>query len=246
MTTDTRSKEIFLEKRIGGARVAVAGFAKGSGMIAPNMGTMLAFLATDARVSPGELQSIFSEAVDDTFNMVSVDGDTSTNDMAMIFSTGARDIGGQLDALARLIADACAELAKMIAADGEGAEKLIAIRVRGAADRAQARRIAMNVVGSPLVKTAIHGADPNWGRIIAAAGKDPAVEIDPDRLVLTLQGIAVFRRGAPVAESLKPCAERLREKTIDIDLKLNQGDGRARAWGCDLTHGYIDINTQYS
>ena len=248
MTTDTFPKEIYLEQATaGGAVLTVAGIAKGSGMIAPNMGTMLAFLATNARISSEKLQQFLAAAVDDSFNMVSVDTDTSTNDVALIFATGAVDVQAEEEKLfARMLHDACVQLAVMIARDGEGAERLIEVEVLGALNKEEARKIAMNIINSPLVKCAIHGADPNWGRIVAAAGKDPALAVEPRLIDLFLGPEQILSKGAILDYKKEQAREHLSGKEVYIRVDLHLGEARATAWGCDLTKGYIDINTAYS
>lgn len=250
MTTDLTKKEVFITGKVAGQRVTVAGFAKGSGMIAPNMATMLGFLVTDAKVDSTTLRSLLKKAVDNSFNMTSVDTDTSTNDMVMAFSTGKK--GNKVSSTAAkgeflaLLTKACQHLAKLIAADGEGATKLIEVQVIGARSEREARVIAKNVVNSPLVKTAIHGADPNWGRVLAAAGKDPAVKVDPKRVDLTFAGAPVMRRGEVIPHNRTRIRKLMSVREIPVRLHLNLGTGEATAWGCDLTHGYVDINVSYS
>lgn len=250
MTTDLTQKEVFVSGTVGGQRVNVAGFAKGSGMIAPNMATMLGFLVTDAKVDSSALRTMLRRAVNDSFNMTSVDTDTSTNDMVMAFSTGAKGkkVTGtkEKEEFLALLTKACQHLAKMIAADGEGATKLIEVQVVGARTEREARVIAKNVINSPLVKTAIHGADPNWGRVLAAAGKDPAVKVDPRRVDLTFAGAAVMRRGEVVPHDRKRIRKLMSVREVPVRLQLNLGRGEAVAWGCDLTHGYVDINVSYN
>lgn len=250
MTTDLTQKEVFVTGKVAGQRVTVAGFAKGSGMIAPNMATMLGFLVTDAKINSASLRSLLRRAVNDSFNMTSVDTDTSTNDMVMVFSTGVTGkkisaASAKIEFLA-LLTKACQHLAKLIAADGEGATKLIEVQVRGARSEREARIIAKNVINSPLVKTAIHGADPNWGRVLAAAGKDPAVKVDPRRVDLTFAGAPVMRRGEVVPHDRKRIRKLMSVREIPVRLNLNLGRGAATAWGCDLTHGYVDINVSYT
>ena len=250
MTTDLIQKEVFMSATIAGQRITLAGFAKGSGMIAPNMATMLGFLVTDAKVDSQTLQRSLKVAVDDSFNMTSVDTDTSTNDMVTVFSTGkkGRKVSSAADkkAFTALLTKACQHLAKLIAADGEGATKLIEVEVTGARTQGEARRIALNVVNSPLVKTAIHGADPNWGRVLAAAGKDPSLTVDPRKVDLTFAGATVMKRGKIVAHNRDKIRKLLSVRDVPIRINLNIGKGQARAWGCDLTHGYVDINVSYN
>jgi glutamate N-acetyltransferase / amino-acid N-acetyltransferase len=249
MTTDTRPKRVHLSREIGGALVSVAGICKGSGMIAPNMGTMLSFLVTDARLDGGALQEMLLSAVDESFNMTSVDTDTSPNDMALLIATGRRGLEGQTErqAFLELLTSACQSLCRQIAADGEGAHRLIEVRVQGAASRQDARAVAKSVVDSPLVKTALHGADPNWGRIIAAAGKRPECKFDWERVDLELQGVLVFRDGAATdPQAREALFALLKQPEIKVVLDLHQGAHSAAAWGCDLSKGYIDINTHYN
>jgi glutamate N-acetyltransferase/amino-acid N-acetyltransferase len=219
-------------------------------MIAPNMATMLGFLATDAKIDSRTLQTLLRAAVDDSFNMTSVDTDTSTNDMVMVFSTGKRGRAITTAALKRdflnLLTKACQHLSKLIAADGEGATKLIEVKVAGARSIHEARRIAKNVVNSPLVKTAIHGADPNWGRVLAAAGKDPSAKVDPTKVDLTFAGASVMKRGKIVPHDRTKIRKLMGVRDISIQLHLNIGKAEATAWGCDLTHGYVDINVSYN
>lgn len=250
MTTDLTQKETFVTGTVAGQRVTVAGFAKGSGMIAPNMATMLGFLVTDASVDSKTLTQCLRSAVDNSFNMTSVDTDTSTNDMVLAFSTGERGKAvrsqrAKTEFLA-LLTKACQSLAKQIAADGEGATKLIEVRVRGARNEREARLVAKQIINSPLVKTAIHGADPNWGRVLAAAGKDPSLKVDPTKVDLNFAGTSVMRRGAIVAHDRQHIRALMSGKEVVVALNLNLGKGSATAWGCDLTHGYVDINVSYN
>lgn len=250
MTTDLTKKEVYVTGTVAGTKVTIAGFAKGSGMIAPNMATMLGFLATDAKVDSKTLRALLRQAVDDSFNMTSVDTDTSTNDMVLAFSTGkkgAKIIGSahKKEFLA-LLTRACQHLAKLIAADGEGATKLIEVHVDGARTIREARCIAKNVINSPLVKTAIHGSDPNWGRVLAAAGKDPSAKVDPRRVDLTFAGAPVMKQGEIVAHDRAKIRKRMAGRDVRIQLHLHLGKEAATAWGCDLTHGYVDVNVSYN
>jgi glutamate N-acetyltransferase/amino-acid N-acetyltransferase len=250
LTTDLTKKEVFITGSVAGTKISIAGFAKGSGMIAPNMATMLGFLTTDATIDSSTLQKLLREAVDASFNMTSVDTDTSTNDMVLVFSTGAKgrritSAKHKAEFLA-LLTKACQTLAKQIAADGEGATKLIEVQVEGARNLREARCIAKNVVNSPLVKTAIHGADPNWGRVLAAAGKDPSAKVDPNRVDLTFAGASVMKRGTIVPHDRASIRKRMAVRDVLIKLHLNLGKASATAWGCDLTHGYVDINVSYN
>jgi glutamate N-acetyltransferase/amino-acid N-acetyltransferase len=250
LTTDLTRKEVYCTGKVAGERITVAGFAKGSGMIAPNMATMLGFLVTDAKVDSATLKKLLKQAADASFNMTSVDTDTSTNDALIVLSTGKKgpritSAKHQQEFLA-LLTEACCVLARSIAADGEGATKLIEVKVHGARNLREARCIAKNIVSSPLVKTAIHGADPNWGRVLAAAGKDPTARVDPNKVDLTFAGAPVMRRGVIMAHNRQAIHKLMSGKEVHIHLHLHLGKASATAWGCDLTHGYVDINVSYS
>ena len=223
-------------------RRVVGGIAKGSGMIAPNMATMLAFIATDASCSRSALQTALAEAVDDTFNMISVDGDMSTNDAVYAFARpGEEDVTPGLRAALHAV---CRGLAIDMVKDGEGASKTVTLNVTGARDRAQARAVARAVVNSSLVKTAIYGEDPNWGRIIAAAGSVGSGIIE-DMWSITLGGVTWVERGAREVLSEAEAHSALEEKSIVIGLDLGLGDACATAWGCDLSLEYVRINAHY-
>ncbi len=243
MTTDTFPKHALVET----GSFSVGGITKGSGMIAPNMGTMLAFLYTDAEVEAPVLHDILRQAARRSFNRVVVDGDTSTNDVALCTATGA---AGRVDRaeLANAIEAVCRNLAVQIARDGEGATKLLEVTVRGAADEDEAALVARTVVASPLVKTAIYGEDPNWGRVVAAAGRSGA-EFDPYAVSLWV-GEGPLRtplvlRGEIVADLTKAKIA-MHGDTVAFDLDLAAGDGKATAWGCDLTEKYVEINGKYT
>lgn len=248
MTTDTRPKEAAVEMDLGGGRTArIGGMAKGSGMIHPQMGTMLAFLTTDAPIAPDALRAVLRASVDRTFNQVTVDGDPSTNDTVLVLASGAeggRELGtsGQ-DAFADGLEAVCRSLAEQIAADGEGANHRIDVTVRGARTDRDARLVARAVAGSNLVKSAVHGGDPNWGRIAAAAGRAGA-RLDPDRLSVRIGPITVFH-GAPTAFDERAASRALRGKVVGIGLDLGLGTGTAMAWGCDLSAEYVTINSEY-
>lgn len=248
MTTDTRPKQAAVEVDVGARRTArIGGMAKGSGMIHPQMGTMLAFLTTDAPVEPAILKTALREAVDRTFNQVTVDGDPSTNDTVLILAGGAAGgpalSGSSLTAFAEGLEAVCRSLGEQIAADGEGAKHRIDVSVRGARDNREARLVARAVAGSSLVKTAVHGGDPNWGRIAAAAGRSGA-RLDPDRLAIEIGPITVYD-GAPTAFDERAASRVLRRKVVDIGLDLRIGKGTGMAWGCDLSSEYVAINSEY-
>ncbi len=252
MTTDTFAKGAVTRAVIGDRTVSLIGIIKGSGMIAPDMATMLGFIFTDAAVAPGLLQTMLEDANRRSFSCITVDGDTSTSDTVLAFATGqagnapltTMDDPGA-DAFAAALSDLCLQLAHLVVRDGEGARKFIRIDVTGAESDASAHRIAMSIANSPLVKTAIAGEDANWGRVVMAVGKagEPA---DRDRLSIRFGGIEVAREGHVVeGYDEAPVAAHLRGEDIDIAVDLRLGDGRATAWTCDLTHGYIAINADY-
>lgn len=250
LTTDLCKKETYHAETVGKKTIIVAGFTKGSGMIAPNMATTLSFLATNAQVKKPDLQRLLREAIEDSFNMLSVDTDTSTNDMMLLFSSGEGkcelNTQEEWQAFKNVLWAACIDLAKQIAKDGEGATKLIEVSVVGAAKIKDAKIIAKNVIDSPLVKTAIHGADPNWGRIVAAACRNPDLKINPQKLELLIGNQVIFSKGMPAIFPREAVVNILKQSTVPITLNLHLGKAQATAWGCDLTKGYIDINVEYS
>jgi len=250
MTTDKRAKEIAIQLETSAGPVRIGGMAKGSGMIAPNMATMLSVITTDARVDPDTLQSALANAVDRSFNRVTVDGDTSTNDTLLLLASGAT--GVRLDQgtedfarFAQALTRVATMLAKAIARDGEGATKLVEISVTGAPDDAAAARIAMTIANSPLVKTALFGNDPNWGRILAAAGR-AGVSFNPNTVNLDLAGVLVVRDGAPVEFDKAAASAAMKTDEVRIDLTLAEGEGRAVAWTCDFSYDYVRINADYT
>ncbi len=251
-TTDTFAKGAGASAMIGDTRVELAGIIKGSGMIAPDMATMLGYIFTDAAVAPAFLQEALERANGQTFSCITVDGDTSTSDTVMVFATGKAgnsridnwDSPGA-DAFAAALADVCRKLAHLVVRDGEGAQKFIAIRLSGAMSDDSARRVGLAIANSPLVKTAIAGEDANWGRVVMAVGKagEPA---DRDRLSIAFGGVWTAKNGLPVAGyDEAPVAAHLKGEEIDIAVDLGLGEGRATVWTCDLTHGYIAINADY-
>lgn len=251
MTTDTVPKQVALEFELGGTVVRVGGICKGSGMIHPNMATMLSYITTDAAVEPGWCARTVKRIGDRSLNQVTVDGDSSTNDTFVILANGAAGnppvkLGSpDSDLLESAILDAARQLARKIAIDGEGATKLITVRVSGAPDAYQARLAARSVASSSLVKTAIHGGDPNWGRIVCALGYSGS-EIAIDRLRVTIGGLDIFARGAGVEVDLDRVRQAFEAREIEITAELGLGDGEAEAWGCDLSADYVRINAEYT
>ncbi len=251
MTTDTYPKGAAEQGRIGAHTFNVCGIAKGSGMIAPNMATMLGFIFTDAAVPVPLLQRLLAEAVDTTFNCITVDGDTSTNDTVLAFATGQdgavveEDDEAAVAAFAEALHAVCHDLALQIVKDGEGATKFVQLEVDGAPDAAAARQIAMSIANSPLVKTAIAGEDPNWGRIVMAVGKS-GVDVRQEDLRIFIGCHLVTDKGA-VAPGYNEAraAELMRKPEIYLTVEVGSGPGRATVWTCDLTHAYIDINADY-
>ena len=251
-TTDTFPKGVLATAVVDGRTVTLAGIIKGSGMIAPDMATMLGYVVTDAAVAPAFLQRLLSAASDDTFNCITVDSDTSTSDTVLAFATGKAgnaplasfdDAGA--DAFAAALRDVCRQLAHLVVRDGEGAQKFIEVQVTGATSDESARKIGLAVANSPLVKTAIAGEDANWGRVVMAVGKagEPA---DRDKLSIGFGGIWAAREGQPLADyDEAPVAAHLKGREIRIEIDLGLGEGRATVWTCDLTHGYIAINADY-
>ncbi|HEX7711241.1 MAG TPA: bifunctional glutamate N-acetyltransferase/amino-acid acetyltransferase ArgJ [Sphingomonadaceae bacterium] len=251
-TTDTFPKGAVATAIVGGKTVTLAGIVKGSGMIAPDMATMLGYIFTDAAIEPGFLQKLLLHANGDTFSCITVDSDTSTSDTVLAFATGKA--GNQrmkrpscpgADAFAAALHDVCHQLARLVVRDGEGAQKFITVDVTGAVSDESARRIGLAIANSPLVKTAIAGEDANWGRVVMAVGKagEPA---DRDRLSIGFGGTWCAREGLPLADyDEAPVAAHLKGREIEVQVDLGLGDGRATVWTCDLTHGYIAINADY-
>jgi glutamate N-acetyltransferase/amino-acid N-acetyltransferase len=251
MTTDTRPKACAVRTWIRGRPVTVGGMAKGAGMIHPNMATLLALIVTDAMASPQVLQAILRQAVARSFNAISVDGDTSTNDTLLLLANGQAGYPGVGDAaasdaaiLTEAVEAVATHLAKAIVRDGEGASHFVTIVVHGAADDADAHRAAMAVARSPLVKTAIYGGDPNWGRVLCAVGYSGA-EVDPARACLWFGDLALVEGGRPLDYDEERAAQALREPEVTIRVDLGLGQGQATVWTCDLTHKYVDINAHY-
>lgn len=245
MTTDTVPKEV----AVGADGFIIGGIAKGSGMIHPDLATMLAFLTTDADVEAAFLQQALRQAVDVSFNMVSIDGDTSTNDMVLLLANGMagseKITSGNGEIFQQALNSVCLSLAKAIARDGEGATRLIEVTVKNAASVTDARSAARTVVNSPLVKTAVHGSDPNWGRILAAAGRSGA-SVEEEKIDIYIGDICMVNNGCPVSFNREAAVNLLSglEVSILIDFKL--GSAGAIAWGCDLSEEYVTINSQYT
>ncbi|CAM4394617.1 bifunctional ornithine acetyltransferase/N-acetylglutamate synthase [Saccharibacillus endophyticus] len=251
LTTDLVKKELCVTVQIDGKPVVIAGAAKGSGMIHPNMATMLAFVTTDAKIGSESLHKLLRRTTDDTFNMITVDGDTSTNDMLVAMASGLSDQKKELNeqhkdwtAFAEAFAAVCEHLAKAISRDGEGATKLVEVTVTGADSTDSARAIAKTVIGSSLVKTAVYGADANWGRIIAAVGR-AGVPVNPYTVDIKLGDIVVLTASQPVKFDEDIALEYLKGDDVLITVELNMGSEKATAWGCDLTYDYVRINAAY-
>jgi len=251
-TTDTFAKGATATAIIGGKTVTFSAIIKGSGMIAPDMATMLGYIFTDAAINPVFLQELLTKAANETFNCITVDSDTSTSDTVLAFATGRA--GNTIincegcegaDAFAAALSDVCRQLAHLVVKDGEGAQKFIAVSVTGAVSDESARKIGMAIANSPLVKTAIAGEDANWGRIVMAVGKagEPA---DRDKLSIGFGGVWQAKDGQPLPDyDEAPVAAHLKGQEISIEVDIGLGDGRATVWTCDLTHGYISINADY-
>ena len=245
LTTDLVDKQVALEADLQGRRVRIGGMAKGSGMIHPDMATMLGFFSCDAGVEPSRWQAMVRRAVQRSFNAITVDGDTSTNDTVLAFAAGEALPEDQLDALEDGLTAAMQQLAQAIARDGEGATCLIEVQVEGAVDEASALAVARTVCGSSLVKTAVHGRDPNWGRIVAAAGRS-GVAFDPEAVALWIGSHQLMEAGQPVAFDRDAASAVLREDRVSIRLRLGSGPGSGVGWGCDLSDQYVRINADYT
>jgi glutamate N-acetyltransferase/amino-acid N-acetyltransferase len=250
MTTDTFPKGATRTAKIGGVEVTIAGIAKGSGMIAPDMATMLSFIFTDAAIPAPALQAMLSQGVEHSFNCITIDSDTSTSDTVLVFATGkagnaSTEDQGELADFRRALHEVLHDLAMLVVRDGEGAQKLVQISVEGAVSDASAKRIAFSIANSPLVKTAIAGEDANWGRIVMAVGKagEPA---DRDKLGVAVGGVWMAQAGGVVpGYDETPVVKHMQGREIEIMVDIGLGKGRATVWTCDLTHGYIDINGSY-
>ena len=250
LTTDTCTKTCVITEEFGSDLVTMAGVAKGSGMIHPNMATMLAFITCDANISSATLQAALSQHVETTFNQITVDGDTSTNDMVLVMANGCRQNEEilpdteEFEKFSKMLRYLMADLAKKIAKDGEGATKLIEVNVRHAKDEQSGRMIAKSVVGSSLVKTAIFGQDPNWGRILAAIGYAGA-DVSVDDIDIWIEGIPVMQASSPVAFDPEETRDAMAGELLTLTIDLHDGDAEAQAWGCDLSYDYVKINALY-
>ena len=250
LTTDTCTKTCVVTEEFGSDLVTMAGVAKGSGMIHPNMATMLAFITCDANISSATLQAALSQHVETTFNQITVDGDTSTNDMVLVMANGCRQNEEilpdteEFEKFSKMLRYLMADLAKKIAKDGEGATKLIEVNVRHAKDEQSGRMIAKSVVGSSLVKTAIFGQDPNWGRILAAIGYAGA-DVSVDDIDIWIEGIPVMQASSPVAFDPEETSDAMAGELLTLTIDLHDGAAEAQAWGCDLSYDYVKINALY-
>ncbi len=249
MTTDTRPKTAVVQTNIGGKLVTFAGVAKGSGMIAPSMATMLVFVTTDAAVSAAALHKALTAAADKTFNAITVDGDTSTSDTLAVLASGAAGNhmvsgGAELAKVTKALEEVCGALAEAIVRDGEGATKLVRVTVTGARNDGEARAAARTIAESPLFKCAVHGGDPNWGRILAAAGRSSA-KVDQDRASCKLGGTTVMRKGSSCPFDLKKVQKHMTGKDVGVELDLRLGKGRYTVLTCDFSREYITINADY-
>ncbi len=251
MTTDTRPKEIAVSFEIDGKQAHIGGVTKGSGMIHPNMATMLSFVTTDVAVEPRFLKSTLSEVADISFNMMTIDGDSSTNDSFIVMANGM--VGNEpidhtssgAETFKAALKEVCIHLAREMARDGEGATRLIVVEVEGARDTADARKAARTVASSNLVKSAVYGADPNWGRLMMALGRSGA-EAEETKVDLFINGVCIMQDGKPVPFHRDAVVVLMRGPEVTFRLRLNLGAGQATAWGCDLTEQYVIINSAYT
>lgn len=250
MTTDTTKKDLAYKVNLGDSEITIGAMAKGSGMIHPNMATMLGFITTDANIDEDCLQNILKDAVSETFNMISVDGDTSTNDMVVLLANGEAgnkkivSDSKEYEVFNYAIKKVCEELAKLIAQDGEGATKLLEVEVTGALNIMDARCAAKSICSSNLVKTAMFGEDANWGRIVTALGYSGA-EVEPAKVNVYLGDLLMAQNGAGLTFDEDKALEILKEKEVKVKVELNLGDASSKSWGCDLSYEYVRINGEY-
>ncbi len=251
MTTDTRTKEAGVSVNLGGVEINICGVAKGSGMIHPNMATMLCFVTTDGAVEQDYLRSILPDIADDTLNMLDIDGDTSTNDSLVVLANGAAGNtpispgSADADLFKEALAEVLVQLTRQLAQDGEGATRLIVAEVRGARNLADARMAAKTITSSLLVKSAVYGADPNWGRLIMALGRSGAETVE-SKIDLYINGVCIMEAGRPVPFHRDAVVALMRGDEVTFGVNLNLADGQATAWGCDLTEEYVVINSAYT
>lgn len=250
MTTDTVLKGASRTARLSNGTVTLTGIAKGSGMIHPDMATMLAFIGTDARIDRVSLHALLERAADNSFNAITVDGDTSTNDSLVCMASGTSGIepagSDDMECFAGALDSLCLELAEAIVRDGEGATKFVRITVCGARDRVEAQRVAETVALSPLVKTALFASDPNWGRILAAVGRAGVEDFEIDRVALSVNGVEIARAGGRAPDYTEAAGQQaFGKEELDIDIDLSRGDGRYRKYTCDFSHDYVSINADY-
>lgn len=250
MTTDLVPKTVTTEVELSGGSVRITGISKGSGMIHPNMATMLGYILTDAQITKDHAAQLIKRTADQSFNMISVDGDSSTNDCCFLMANGASGIAlqtsGDVKKFDAAVLEIAIFLAKSIAADGEGATKLIEVEIKGSNNLLQARRAARGVTLSPLIKTAVHGEDPNWGRILARLGAEQVPSEQLMKMTLKVQGVLLFENGQPVKFVREEVKALLKQALVHIEIDLRSGTETATAWGCDLSRKYVDINTEYS
>lgn len=250
LTTDLVPKSISATVALSTGVVRVTGISKGSGMIHPNMGTMLGYILTDAIVTKEHAASLLKKTTDVSFNMISVDGDSSTNDCCFLMANGASGFAlateKDVQKFDAVVEDIMIFLAKSIAADGEGATKLLEVQIKGSNDLKLARKAARGITLSPLIKTAVHGEDPNWGRILARLGGEGIPSEQLDKMTLKLQGVLLFEKGQPVRFVKDEVKALLKQQLVKIEIDLKTGREKATAWGCDLSRKYVDINTEYS
>ena len=252
LTTDLVPKVAHRELTLDGVSVRIGGACKGSGMIAPNMATMLAFLTTDANMMPGALDAALRRAVDVSFNCMTVDGDTSTSDQCLLLASGVAGnvciedpSGPDFEAFVAALSEVCITLAKKVARDGEGATKLVTVKVTGAPSDADAKKVGRTISESPLVKTALFGNDPNWGRLMMAAGR-AGVPFDQEKASATLAGIAVFKNGVPVPFNKNAASEAMKTNEVLVTVDLGAGTGVATFYTCDFSYEYVKINAEYT
>lgn len=250
LTTDLVPKTVTTVVNLSTGPIRITGISKGSGMIHPNMATMLGYIITDAKLTKEHAAILIKKTADVSFNMISVDGDTSTNDCCFIMANGASgfalDTDKDIQKFEAAFEDIAIFLAKSIAADGEGASKLIEVQIKGSSDLQIARKAARGVTLSPLIKTAVHGEDPNWGRILARLGAEEVPEEQLEKMTLKLQGVLLFEKGQPVSFNKDDVKTLLKQSIVKVEINLHSGKHTATAWGCDLSRKYVDINTEYS